>query len=81
MNELKNKDIVIIAGGIGILLLRSFIKEIIHNDNFNTLEILYGARMKCGIGKCGHCIAGSYYVCIDGSIFRYSEFKSVIILQ
>ena len=29
-------------------------------------------RMKCGIGKCGHCIIGGYiYTCIEGPVFSY----------
>jgi sulfhydrogenase subunit gamma (sulfur reductase) len=28
-------------------------------------------RMKCGIGKCGHCVAGNIYTCIDGPVFTY----------
>jgi sulfhydrogenase subunit gamma (sulfur reductase) len=29
-------------------------------------------RMKCGVGKCGHCIIGGYiYTCLDGPIFTY----------
>lgn len=29
-------------------------------------------RMKCGIGKCGHCIIGGYiYTCIEGPVFTY----------
>ncbi|MBN2030163.1 FAD/NAD(P)-binding protein [bacterium] len=29
-------------------------------------------RMKCGVGKCGHCIIGGYiYTCVDGPIFTY----------
>ncbi len=28
-------------------------------------------RMRCGIGKCGHCIIGSIYTCMDGPIFTY----------
>ncbi|MEO0070258.1 MAG: FAD/NAD(P)-binding protein [candidate division WOR-3 bacterium] len=30
-------------------------------------------RMKCGIGKCGHCNIGPKYVCKDGPVFPYSE--------
>ncbi|NVM27684.1 MAG: FAD/NAD(P)-binding protein [Candidatus Helarchaeota archaeon] len=26
-------------------------------------------RMKCGIGKCGHCMVGEKYVCTDGPVF------------
>jgi len=28
-------------------------------------------RMKCGIGKCGHCSVGYKYTCIHGPIFTY----------
>jgi NAD(P)H-flavin reductase len=30
-------------------------------------------RMKCGLGKCGHCQINDLYVCLDGPVFRYSE--------
>ncbi|MDX9766603.1 MAG: FAD/NAD(P)-binding protein [Ectothiorhodospiraceae bacterium] len=29
-------------------------------------------RMKCGVGKCGHCQINSLYCCKDGPVFRYS---------
>ena len=28
-------------------------------------------RMKCGIGKCGHCCVGYKYTCLHGPIFTY----------
>jgi NAD(P)H-flavin reductase len=30
-------------------------------------------RMKCGIGKCGHCQIGYKYVCKDGPVFSLDE--------
>ena len=30
-------------------------------------------RMKCGVGKCGHCQMNGLYVCRDGPVFRYSD--------
>jgi sulfite reductase subunit B len=30
-------------------------------------------RMKCGMGKCGHCQIRNVYVCQDGPIFSYVE--------
>ncbi len=30
-------------------------------------------RMKCGVGKCGHCQINHVCVCLDGPVFRYSE--------
>lgn len=37
-------------------------------------------RMKCGVGKCGHCIVGTStflkYICIDGPVFGYYDIIS-----
>ena len=34
-------------------------------------------RMKCGIGKCGHCQINNIYVCKDGPTFSYAEIKEL----
>jgi len=34
-------------------------------------------RMKCGVGKCGHCQMNGHYVCQDGPVFRYSDLANV----
>ncbi len=34
-------------------------------------------NMSCGIGKCGHCALGKYFVCKDGPVFKYSEIKEI----
>jgi NAD(P)H-flavin reductase len=28
-------------------------------------------RMKCGVGKCGHCAIDYIYTCLDGPVFTY----------
>ena len=35
-------------------------------------------RMKCGIGKCGHCQIGLKYICKDGPVFNYADIKPFI---
>ncbi len=30
-------------------------------------------RMKCGVGKCGHCQINGVYVCQEGPVFSYSQ--------
>ncbi len=40
-----------------------------HDHVFLDLE----RRMKCGIGKCGHCQMNDKYVCLDGPVFSYAE--------
>lgn len=34
-------------------------------------------RMKCGIGKCGHCQVNHLYACLDGPVFNYAEIADV----
>jgi sulfhydrogenase subunit gamma (sulfur reductase) len=34
-------------------------------------------RMKCGIGKCGHCQINDLYCCQDGPVFRYADIKGL----
>jgi NAD(P)H-flavin reductase len=34
-------------------------------------------RMKCGVGKCGHCQINHIYVCKDGPVFNYGKIKGV----
>lgn len=48
------------------------LKRGIHESNILcSLE----RRMKCGVGKCGHCQINGRYVCQDGPVFTYAEIK------
>jgi len=44
-------------------------QKIAHDNIFLSLE----KRMKCGVGKCGHCQIQDLYACEDGPVFRYSD--------
>ncbi|MFH1398394.1 MAG: FAD/NAD(P)-binding protein [Candidatus Omnitrophota bacterium] len=33
--------------------------------------------MSCGLGKCGHCRIGKYYICKDGPVFTYEQLKDL----
>ncbi|MCX5702003.1 MAG: FAD/NAD(P)-binding protein [Candidatus Omnitrophica bacterium] len=33
-------------------------------------------RMRCGLGKCGHCQVEGVYVCQSGPVFNYSQLRS-----
>jgi len=32
-------------------------------------------NMSCGVGQCGHCRLGRYYICKDGPVFSYDEIR------
>jgi sulfhydrogenase subunit gamma (sulfur reductase) len=34
-------------------------------------------RMKCGLGKCGHCQINGVYVCQKGPVFSYAQLKEL----
>jgi sulfite reductase subunit B len=34
-------------------------------------------RMKCGVGKCGHCQMNHLYACMDGPAFCYAQIKGM----
>lgn len=46
-------------------------KRIAGHDIHLSLE----RRMKCGLGKCGHCQINSIYVCQEGPVFRLSDIR------
>jgi NAD(P)H-flavin reductase len=37
----------------------------------NRILMSLERRMKCGVGKCGHCSIGYKYTCLEGPIFTY----------
>lgn len=34
-------------------------------------------RMKCGVGKCGHCQINGRYACQDGAVYNYADIMAV----
>jgi NAD(P)H-flavin reductase len=147
VEELKGKDILFVAGGIGLVPLRSLINYVLDNRSaFGRVLVLFGAktpaeqlflgelskwrvskemeywetvdrtdgqwkgnvgvittlfpkitileaqvkgipddqiivslerRMKCGVGKCGHCQINDLYVCQEGPVFRYARIRDL----
>ncbi|MEM1745855.1 MAG: FAD-binding oxidoreductase [Candidatus Nezhaarchaeales archaeon] len=64
------------------IMYRFVLKELAkRNIPPNNIYITLERRMKCGVGKCGHCVVGGAtaikYVCKDGPVFTYSDVLSV----
>ena len=52
----------------------------LQKKDINEVDIAVSVerRMKCGIGKCGNCIAGGEtYVCLEGPVFTYEEYQEL----
>lgn len=55
------------------VILELWWKRMPNEHVFVSLE----RRMKCGIGKCGHCQINGLYACQDGPVFRFSDIMEV----
>ena len=53
------------------VLLELLGKGITEGNIWMSLE----RRMKCGVGKCGHCQLHHIYTCIEGPVFSYAQIK------
>ncbi len=54
-------------------IMYKFVLEEILKLNIPKDQILMTLerRMKCGVGKCGHCAIDYIYTCLDGPVFTY----------
>jgi sulfhydrogenase subunit gamma (sulfur reductase) len=54
------------------IMFKFVLKELLKR-NFSKDRILMSLErnMHCGVGKCGHCMIGYKYTCLDGPIFTY----------
>ena len=43
----------------------------------NRLYLSMEKNMSCGLGKCGHCRLGPYYICQDGPVFTYDKIEAL----
>ncbi|MGQ9631374.1 MAG: FAD/NAD(P)-binding protein [bacterium] len=55
------------------VLLELLERRIAEENIYMSLE----RRMKCGLGKCGHCQINGVYVCQDGPVFTYKEIQNM----
>ncbi len=73
--KITNENTFAVVAGPPIMY-RFVVKELIQR-NFDPRQIYMTLerRMKCGVGKCGHCIMGSgnsiKFICKDGPVFTY----------
>ena len=61
------------AAVVGPPVVYKFVLAELMKLNFHKDRILMSLerRMKCGVGKCGHCGVGYKYTCIHGPVFTY----------
>jgi sulfhydrogenase subunit gamma (sulfur reductase) len=78
--EMKTRNQNSIALLCGPEIMMRFAAKCLETIGFrdNQIYVSLERRMKCGIGKCGHCQIGPKYVCKDGPVFSYDEIRPYI---
>ena len=56
---------IMIESTVKMLLEKGFQK--------NQIYVSEERHMKCGVGRCGHCMMKGKYCCTDGPVFRYDK--------
>lgn len=69
----SSKNSIVIICGPPIMI--KFVVKTLRKFGFKDEQIYMSLErlMKCGIGKCGHCLIKGRYVCKDGPVFNYKE--------
>jgi NAD(P)H-flavin reductase len=52
--------------------MRFTIIDLLHNRNvqMKRIHLSMERNMKCGLGLCGRCQLGPFFICKDGPVFR-----------
>lgn len=67
-------DVALVCGPE--LMMRFVIRELtLRGMRAGDIHLSMERRMECGIGHCGHCQLGPYYVCKDGPVFTYAQLR------
>ena len=74
-NDLPNSQVLV----CGPPIMYKFVLMALAEANVSEDQIYVNLerRMKCGVGKCGHCQINEHYVCQDGPVFRYADLANV----
>lgn len=61
--------------GPGIMMRFTVLELLSHGLTPQQIFVSMERNMKCGIGWCGHCQWGPFFICKDGPVFRYDRIK------
>jgi NAD(P)H-flavin reductase len=66
---------VALVCGPGVMMRFTVLELMNHGLQPEQVYVSMERNMKCGIGLCGHCQWGPFFVCKDGPVFRYDRIK------
>ncbi|HUT30222.1 MAG TPA: FAD/NAD(P)-binding protein [Sedimentisphaerales bacterium] len=74
-DDIDIKNAVAVVCGPPIMMRFATLKLLEFGFGHDKIYLSMEKNMSCGIGKCGHCMIGKYYVCKDGPVFTYEQVK------
>jgi sulfite reductase subunit B len=74
-NDVNVKKAVAVVCGPPIMMKFTTSKLLEFGFAAKDIYLSMEKNMSCGVGKCGHCMIGKYYVCQDGPVFAYEQIK------
>lgn len=75
LNDLNPENAVACVCGPPIMMKFTTLKLLELGFKDEDIYLSMEKNMSCGVGKCGHCRLGYYYVCKDGPVFKYAQIK------
>lgn len=74
--QINIKNSVAVVCGPPIMMKFGTIRLLEMGYKEDEIYLSMEKNMSCGLGKCGHCMLGEFFVCKDGPVFTYSELKN-----
>jgi len=77
VDKLDSKNTIAVV--IGPPIMYKFVIKSLQTMGIPDENILVSLerRMKCGVGKCGHCQINGVYVCKEGPVFNYKQIRNL----
>lgn len=73
--KMKIEESVAVVCGPPIMMKFGTLKLLEMGYKDKQIYLSMEKNMSCGLGKCGHCMMGEFFVCKDGPVFTYDEIK------
>jgi NAD(P)H-flavin reductase len=70
------KEGVAVTCGPPVMMRFTVLKLLERGYRPENIYLSLERNMSCGVGKCGHCRIGCFYVCKDGPVFSYDAIQS-----
>ncbi len=73
----NTKDAIGVVCGPPIMMKFGTLKLLEKGFDGNNIYLSMEKNMSCGLGQCGHCRCGKYFVCKDGPVLTWEQVKDI----